>query len=214
MTLHKKAQENSRMRRAVCPPMRRGIMSASSTPRFASTAALLLTTVARQPHPLSPPPPPPSSRTDRDSWRAINSSNRTNGLVVATHVCLPLWRSSLARHVHRLIFSCFSAFSYSHLSSTPILTTQLFSLFYLFVWIAAVYFFNERAPRIFSISGLTYNSTKTSVGLISRTFGNQDVPFVMIGQNTGSMRGGAGLRMVPSSALKQAQNAARQARRR
>jgi hypothetical protein len=213
MTLHKKAQENSRMRRAVCPPMRRGIMSASSTPRFASTAALLLTTVARQPHPLSPPPPPPS-RTDRDSWRAINSSNRTNGLVVATHVCLPLWRSSLARHVHRLIFSCFSAFSYSRLSSTPIPTTQLFSLFYLFVWIAAVYFFNERAPRIFSISGLTYNSTKTSVGLISRTFGNQDVPFVMIGQNTGSMRGGAGLRMVPSSALKQAQNAARQARRR
>lgn len=176
----------------------------------------MLTTTARQPHPLPPPPPP--SRTDRDLWRKINNNNsnnyRTNGLVVATHVCRPLWRSSLARHVHRLIFSCFSAFSYSHLSSTLILTTQLFSSFYLFIWIAAVCSFNERAPRIFSISGLTYNSTKIFVGLISRTYGNRDVLSAMIGQNTGSMRGGAGLRMVPSLVLKQAQNAARQARRR
>ena len=39
---------------------------------------------------------------------------------------------------------------------------------------------------MFSISGLTYNSTKIFVGLISRTYGNRDVLSVMIGQNTGS----------------------------
>jgi hypothetical protein len=47
---------------------------------------------------------------DRNLWRAIHNSNKTNGLVVATHVCLPLRRSSLAGLVPPSIFSCFSAF--------------------------------------------------------------------------------------------------------
>ena len=60
-----------------------------------------------------------------------NNNNRTNGLVYATHVCLPFPRSFLASYVHRLIFPSFSAFPYFHQSSTLIQTTQLFSLYYL-----------------------------------------------------------------------------------
>jgi hypothetical protein len=63
---------------------------------------------ARQPRPLHHH----HQGQDSDLWRPINSSNRTNGLVVATHVCLPLRRSSLAGHVPPSIFSCFSASLY------------------------------------------------------------------------------------------------------
>jgi len=51
---------------------------------------------------------------DKVPWIVISSSNRMNGLKVATDVYLPLWRSSLVGLVPRLIFSCFSAFLYPY----------------------------------------------------------------------------------------------------
>ena len=80
--------------------------------------------------------------------------------------------------------------------------------------IVAVYSFNERAQRIYSISGLMCNNTKISAGRISRTYENQVVPSAKTGQNTGNMRGGAGLRMAPSSVPSQSPNAARRAQQR
>ena len=154
----------------------RGIMSASShapfcfRPHFASIFALMLATKARQSHP-PPPPPPPPSRTDRDLWRKINnnSNNRANGPVSATHVCLPLRRSSPASHVHHLFFPSFSVF---HIFTNPLTSfrpRKSSRYIICFISVAAVSFSNERTARMFSISGLTYNSTKIFVVLILRT---------------------------------------------
>ena len=65
---------------------------------------------------------------DRVSWKTT-SNNRTNGLVVDTHVYLPLRRSSLVGLVPQSIFSCSSAFLCFYLSLAPTLTTQSTSVY-------------------------------------------------------------------------------------
>ena len=66
---------------------------------------------------------------DEVPWTVICSSNRTNGLKVATDVYLPLGRSSLVGPVPQLIFSCFSAFLYLHSPASPSLTTKTTSVY-------------------------------------------------------------------------------------
>lgn len=95
-----------------CPnksPKVRDIMSACSTPRSHCLQVGNDTALGWTASPTTPPP----SRTRQELWRAIHSSNKTNGLVAATPVCPLLRRSSLAGPAPQSIFSCFSAFLYS-----------------------------------------------------------------------------------------------------
>jgi hypothetical protein len=107
MTLPKKIQGRDEQLPPQEFPTVGWIMSACSTPRGTAASRLATTLhLAGQPRPLHHH----HQGQDRNLWRAINSSNKTNGLVVATPVYLPLRRSSLAGPVPPSIFSCFSAF--------------------------------------------------------------------------------------------------------
>ena len=104
--------------------------------------------------------------------------------------CPPLQRSWLVAPDLQSIFSCSSQSRICFPPTSAVLTEYI-----------PVYSFSVKEPRTFWTSGSTFNSTKTSVAHILRTFANLGAQSRKTGQNTGTSLVVVALFTAPLSAL-------------